>query len=333
MRVIFGLFICASLAWFGYWFIGSSAHEAAVKAWLDDRQNQGWVAEYSDIDVQGFPNRFDTTINDLYLADPNYGWAWIAPQFQILSLSYTPNHFITVWPATQVIATPHKKYNISNTDMRASLVFEPNSTLALDRSTLNIENLKITTSKDEESTIKSALLSTRQSETIEYAHDLAFDAKGFTPSKTLKAWIDPKSILPVLFETVSIKSTIAFDGPWDRTAIEGIKPILTGIDLASFNAQWGEMQLQATGNVTVDAEGYPTGKISIRAKNWQDMIRLVVASGALNASVGKSLEQGLSLLALLSGNKNTLDVPLSFSNRTMSLGPIPIGPAPRLKRY
>ena len=39
---------------------------------------------------------------------------------------------------------------------------------------------------------------------------------------------------------------------------------------------------------------------------------------------------GLSLFAMMTGNKNTLDVPLRFGNRIMSLGPIPIGKAPRL---
>lgn len=332
MRIIFSLLILGSVVWFGYWFIGSSAHEVAAKAWLDDRQNNGWVAEYSDLNVQGFPNRFDTTITDLNIADPHQGWAWVASQFQVLSLSYKPNHFIAVWPNTQIVSTPHKKYNISSSDMRASMVFEPNTTLAVDRITLTLENLKIATSADEESAISSAVFATRQSDTVEFAHDIAFDAKNFLPSKTIKSWIDPKSMLPAEFETVTVKLTAAFDAPWDRLAVEGRIPNLTQLDLATFDAKWGEMQLQATGKVAVDAQGYPTGNISVRAKNWQDMIELAISTGALDASTGRALEKGLSLVAMLSGNKNTLDVPLGFSNRIMSIGPFPIGPAPRLKR-
>ncbi len=332
MRIIFSLLFLASAVWFGYWFVGSSAHEAGAKAWLDDRQNNGWVADYSDLNVQGFPNRFDTTITDLNIADPNQGWAWIASQFQVLSLSYKPNHFIAVWPEAQVVSTPHKKYQINSSDMRASMVFEPNTTLAIDRITLTLENLKIATSADEQSAISSAVFATRQSDTLDFAHDIAFDAKNFLPSKTLKSLIDPKSLLPAEFETVTVKLTAAFDAPWDRLAVEGRKPNLTQLDLTSLDAKWGEMQLQATGQVAVDAQGYPTGNISVRAKNWQDMIELAISTGALDAATGRSLEKGLGLVALLSGNKNTLDVPLGFSNRIMSIGPIPIGPAPRLKR-
>ena len=332
MRTIIGIIFFATLAWFGYWFIGSSALETATKAWLQDRQEQGWITEYSALDVQGFPNRFDSTIMDFNLADPKYGWAWQAPLFQVLSLSYTPNQFTAVWPDTQTISTPYKKYNVSSEDMRASIVFLPNTTLALDRFRIFIKDLKIATSADEQSSFASADLSTRQSEDTAFAHDIAFNGKGFVPSKSLKAQIDPTSLLPAEFETVAIETTAHFDAPWDRIAIEATKPNLTRLDVAQFDAKWGEVQIQATGSVDVDANGYPTGKLSLRAKNWREMIQLAMASGALDATTGQSLETGLGLIAMLSGNKNTLDVPLSFANRVMSIGPIPIGPAPRLKR-
>jgi len=333
MRTVLGIFGFAVLAWFGYWFVGSNALETGLKAWLQDRQDSGWVADYSTLDVQGFPNRFDATVMDINLADPNYGWAWAAPEFQILTLSYTPNHFIAVWPHTQTISTPYEKNTLSSKDMRASFVFEPNTSLALKRATLTLQDLTIISGDGQQSAIASAVLATRQTDGVEFAHDIAFDAKGFTPSKSLKAALDPASILPAAFDTVSIRSTATFDAPWDRLAIEDVKPNLTRLDIASFGAKWGEVQLQATGSVTVDTLGYPTGSIAVRAKNWRSMIRLAVASGALDIATARSLEAGLGLIAMLSGNKNTLDVPLIFSNHIMSIGPVPIGAAPRLKRY
>jgi hypothetical protein len=333
MRTIIGILLVAILAWFGYWFIGSSALETATKTWLQDRQEQGWVAEYSELGVHGFPNRFDTTVVDFNLADPEYGWAWEAPEFQISTLSYTPNQFTAVWPDTQTISTPYKKYNISSKDMRASIVFVPDTTLALDRFRVFVKDLKIATSADEQSSFASADLSIRQSESITYAHDIALNAKGFIPSKSLKSIIDPQSILPASFETITLQSTATFDAPWNRTAVEDVKPNLTNLSITSFDAKWGGVQIQAAGDVSVDLDGYPKGKLSIRAKNWREMIQLAIASGAIDASTGQSLEIGLGLIAMLSGNSNTIDVPLSFSHRIMSLGPIPIGTAPRLKRY
>jgi hypothetical protein len=44
-----------------------------------------------------------------------------------------------------------------------------------------------------------------------------------------------------------------------------------------------------------------------------------------------TLESGLTLMAQMSGNPETLDVPLTFRNGRILLGPIPIGPAPILR--
>lgn len=330
--LVFGLLFIGSVLWFGYWFIASSAHETAVKKWLDERHVEGWVAEYTTLDVNGFPNRFDTTLTEFHLADPESGWAWMAPQFQISSLSYKPNHFIAVWPETQKISTPQKTYTVTSDDMRASLVFKPDQTLALDRATVTLENLKIVAGTSDESSIASAVFATRPADTAQFGHDIAFDAKNFVPSEKLKARLDPQSFMPATFETMSFKSVAVFDAPWDREAIETTKPNLTKLTIQDFNAQWGEIQLQAKGDLDIDTAGYPTGQLSVRAKNWQDMIKLAVSTGKLDSNLAQSLEVGLGLMSLLSGNKNTLDVPLTFSNRIMNLGPVPIGPAPRLKR-
>lgn len=332
MRILLGTCFAAALAWFGYWFIGSTAHETAAKSWLGDRQGAGWVVDYDTLSVQGFPNRFDTRITQFNIADPKAGWAWDAPDFMINSLSYKPNHFIAVWPQTQTVSTLHNTYQVKSTKMRSSLVFEPNTSLALDRATMTLNDIIITDKNNEVSKIGSAVLATRQDPDQAFAHDIAFNAKDMELAQGLKKWLDPDANLPTAFETFNLETTAQFDAAWDRVAIETQKPNLTRLDVDVFAAKWGAMELQGKGSVTVDAAGYPNGKLSIRAKNWRDMIALAVQSGALDASIARSVETGLSLLAMLSGNKETLDIPLSFSNRVMLLGPVPIGAAPRLRR-
>ena len=55
---------------------------------------------------------------------------------------------------------------------------------------------------------------------------------------------------------------------------------------------------------------------------------LSVAAGALSPGLAGALTDGLSLLSQLSGNPNTLDIPLGFRGGRVMLGPVPIGPAP-----
>ena len=290
----------------------------------------GWVAEYSDLVVQGFPNRFDAKVKGLHLADPNVGWAWTAPEFQMLALSYKPNHFIAVWPHEQKISSLHETITIETSDMRSSVVFSANTALALERTVLIMEDVTLTSSADWVSQMRKATLTTDRSQGSAFAYDIGFQADELKPAHIFKAIVDPDNALPDTFETVRVRTTAHFDAAWDRHAIEGNKPILTKLDIADLSANWGELDFQATGTLALDAQGYPTGKIAIRAKNWKDMINVGVSAGLIPAEIAGPLETGLGLVARLSGNPDTIDAPLQFSKRLMYLGPIPIGPAPQL---
>jgi hypothetical protein len=330
MRTLLAIILVAAFGWSAYWWVGSGAKQAAITGWLQERRDAGWVANYDQLDVRGFPNRFDTRVLNLELADPTSGWAWSAPEFQVLALSYQPNHIISVWPKQQTIASPYERITINSADMRASVLFEANTSLALDRTTLTIDGLELSSTKGWTSRMEKAVFATRQSAGEKFAHDIAFEAKNLVTAAPFKARIDPDNLLPDAFQTVSIKLTAAFDAPWDLAAVEGATPALTRLDIDALSAIWGSLELQAKGSLDVDRFGYPEGKIAVRARNWREMLRLAAASGAIGQTLADTLTSGLGLVARLSGNRNTLDVPLTFSDRTMSIGPIPIGPAPRL---
>lgn len=330
LRLLFGAVFLAVIGWAGYWFMGASAQESAVENWLSDRQADGWIAETQSLNVKGFPNRFDTEVKDLRLADPETGWAWSAPDFNIRQLSYQPNHLIVQLPQQQTLSSPAQTIEIETDEMRSSVVFQPSTDMALERFTAEFRDMVLKSSDGWASSIEEGVIATRSSETTEKAYDIAVDAKGFVPSDKLRAEIDRKGVLPEAFESLKIEATAAFDREWDRPAIEDNLPNLTGVKLDRSRAVWGALELQASGAVAVDELGYPTGKVTVRAKNWKDMITLAENTGALSRELARTLESGLSLLAMISGDGDFLEAPLSFGNRVMSIGPIPIGDAPRL---
>lgn len=330
MRLLILALLIASTGWAGYWVVGSGAQQSAIQTWLDDRDDDGWVANYKEVSVSGFPNRFDSTVTDLQLADPAYGWSWSAPHFNIMQLSYQPNHFIAVWPKSQTLSSPDGTTTITAEDMRASLVIEPDTQMALDRATITLKDLQLSGNKGWSSTVGEAVLATRQSEAEDHAHDIALTATNVAPSVAFKSRIDPQSSLPRQFETLDIQTTAAFDRPWDLNAVEGEKPVWHRLDVDKFVATWGDLDLRAYGSLELDRQGYPTGALDVTAKNWQQILDLLVAGEAITPDVGDMLETGLGLLTMFSGDKDTLEVPLRFSDRIMSLGPVPIGEAPRL---
>lgn len=329
MRALVWIIGIAAALWSGYWFVGSSGTETVLKSWLEDRRGAGWAVNYNSLDTVGFPNRFDTTLTGIELADPKTGVAWSAPMFQLLTLSYAPNHVIAVFPDTQRLSSPYEKLDIESRDMRASLVVEPDLALTLDRMTLTAEGARITSSAGWTTAVESVLLATRQNGDAQ-VHDVAFNTLGLTLPDPIKRALDPTGLLPMLVTEMKLDATISFDAPWDLDAIERRRPAITALALRDMSAAWGGLQVRVAGDLTVDAQGIPEGSLDVRAVNWRDMLEVLQANGTLPADLGPIAEAALNALANASGNPNTLDAPLNLRGGFIRLGPIPLGPAPRL---
>ena len=331
MRVLLAIVILAALAWSGWWFVQSTARDRAIEGWLAERRAAGWVAEAKDVRVRGFPNRVDTVVTDLSLSDPNAGWAWQADGLQVLSLSYKPHHVIAVLTGEQVLSTPYETVRATSDRLRGSVIFRPTPRLELDRMTFEIGNMALTGDAGWTATIGEAILATRQAaDGTPFAHDLAFNAESLVLPQQVVESFRADGILPAEIGPIALDSTLVFDRPWDRPALENDNPVLERVAIRDLSFTWGKLDLRGRGELGVDAEGFAEGRLDLRARNWEDMIAVAEAGGALNPTLGGALRSGLGLIARLSGDRNALEVPLDFSGGKARLGPIPIGPAPRL---
>ena len=333
MRWLLTLALAAAVLWSAYWYVASTGVRSGFEAWLEDRRAEGWVAEATDVSVAGFPNRIDTGFTSLTLADPETGLAWEAPYFQILALSYRPNHVIAVWPSEQRLATPFDKYDVTSEDMRASLVLEPSTDLALSRLTFTARGLGIALQATGERNTLSDLTLAAERVAADDApsYRLGLKGDGVAPSLPWRAKLDPGGSLPDSLDALNADITVTFDAPWDRLAIERARPQPRRIKVRLAEARWGQLELQLAGELTVNAAGLPEGQLTVKARNWREILQLGVKAGALPEGLAASLEDGLGLLAQLAGNPKTLDVPLDFARGRVFLGPIPLGPAPVLR--
>jgi hypothetical protein len=328
MRFILSLVLGLAVLWCGYWFIGSTNLRHHSEAWLQERRAEGWVAEGA-VTVAGFPNRFDMTLADLELADPSTGVAWTAPFFKVLALSYQPHHVIAIWPPNQRLAFPDHTLDIQSEHMRGSVKFYAGPSLELERSTVVIDGLQIRSTRSGDTQIPQARLAIEAQDTPA-TYRLGFETTGAAPSPFHLARLDPLGAMPKVINTLRLDASAQFDKPWDRSAVEQARPQFRHIDLKELRATWGNMDLRMAGAVDVDANGNLEGEIVIKAENWREMIQLAVNAGTLPADFQGMAETVLGGLAQMSGNPRSLDAPLNFARGRMRLGPLPLGPAPRL---
>ncbi len=328
-RLIAGVLVVA-LAWMSWWAFGSSALDRALTAWVEERRAEGWAADVADIDVAGFPNRFDTTLSDVRLADPDTGVAWSASFLQLLALAYKPHQVIAVLPGEHRLSTPLQTFTFTHDQARGSVFMEPKPSLPLERSTIIVDALEVASSLGWSATLEQGRFATEQVPARTNAHRFGAELTGFRPPNATRTLLDPAGLLPQAVERLRLDATIGFNAPWDRAAIETARPQIIDIDLSDLSAEWGTITFRAAGAITVDDRGTPSGEISIKAVDWRRLLELAVASGLVVETVAPTLERALEFLAALKGPSDTIDADLTLRAGKVFLGPIPIGDAPKI---
>ena len=330
MRLLIVAVLVLGGLWGGYWFVGSSALETATVAAFAAARDEGRVARYSSLSVEGFPSRFDLTINDIALGDPAAGIIWRAPFAQVLALSYTPYHIIAALPHSQTVELPGETLTLRSAKMEGSVIFVPTPALRLRTTTFIADSPALSSTAGWQVGLRQARFAARPVVGRDNAYEIGFEALDIAPGASLRATLDPAGTLPDAAEVIHIDADLAFDAPLDRHAGER-PPQLTALTLRDAHATWGPLSLFASGSLTVDATGRPEGRLTLRARNWRGMVAIAVALGALKPEIAPTVDNMLAELAKGSPDLRTVELPLVVRDGWMSFGPIPLGPAPRLR--
>ena len=328
MRALMAVVLALAALWGGYWFLGSRALERGAEAWFTDAASQGFVAERESLSVQGFPNRFDLTVTGLKLADLSTGFGWQAPFVQVFSLSYKPWHVIAALPNTQTVTTPFEDITLASTKLQASFIVKPQPSLPLDRIAVVGEAVHATSSLGWQVGAGTARFATRLADDTGLAHEIGVEVGDIAPDPALIAAVSEAG-LPALIDMFRIDAVATFSAPLDRFVADS-RPGVMAIDVRVVLFRWGELSLFAKGKIAADAAGLAEGRIDFRVENWRKALTVAVALGVITPEVAPTYQNGLTLLAAGSPDPGAIELPLIFANGRMSIGPLPLGPAPRL---
>ncbi|MFO7919979.1 MAG: DUF2125 domain-containing protein [Nioella sp.] len=326
LRMIAALAVLVSL----WWLAGSVVVPRLITGWLDQRAAAGWEVDHGRVETTGFPTRFETTLHGLTLADPFTGWAVRADRFDLHQASHRPQAIRAIWPEEHVFATPGERLTIRAGRLETLLHVRPLDNLALQRAETEMRALQIDSDLGWTGRLAEAEARIARREEAAPRYDITFDARGLVPADEVLRLIDPAATLPGAIEHLHVDGVAGFDRAWDLDALERARPAITRIELVRLRVDWGDLALEMSGDLDVDAAGLPTGELAVQARNWRRMLMLGAEAGALPAALRRTLDSGLGVLAGLSGRPENLDTTLRFAAGQVYLGPVPLGPAPRL---
>lgn len=329
MRRLTILVVVLALIYSAYWFIGATAAERGVQQAMDGLAEDGWQVSYDDISTRGFPSRFDTTISALDLTAPDGGLGFGTPFVQALALSYQPNHVIAAFPDTQTLRLGGQSIAVQTEGLRASAAVAADTALSLDNVTAQVGTARLTSDAGWSLTLDRAIAAVRAAGPAANTYDLYANTNALVLPETLRRLLNPLGLHPDQIANLSVETTVTLDRPIDRHALSALEldpPRVMALSLNAMTLQWGQMSITGNGDLTVSADGLPTGEITFTAINWRDMIGMAGAAGLIETGFDATLE---NLGAMLAQGQDRLDLALKFKDGRMSLGPIPLGSAPR----
>lgn len=326
MRALLWIVLTAAGVWGGYWWVGSSAVERGVTAWFDQAAQSGLVAQNDSVTVRGFPNRFDLTVEGLDLSDPATGLGWKAPFVQVFSMSWKPWHLIAALSPGQVIVLPDQSVTLDGLGMKGSVQLHPDANLGLYET--RFEAADVSVASDLGWTLSAAKAFGSTLELGPQSHRLGLSVQGLTPDAAFLGALTG-SDLPGVIETLHLDATAQFTAPLDRMAQQS-QPRLTDLTLADARLIWGALQITAEGDLRAGPDGLAVGEVAIKVAGWRRLPGVIAALGVVDPQMAPAMERALGVMAQAGADPEVLQMVLRCAAGQMSLGPFPLGPAPRL---
>ncbi len=299
--------------WGGYWFVGRGILRDQIATAVVAAEAEGWRIAWDDLGIGGFPNRFDTNVTEPDVTAPDGALRWHAPFLQVLALSYRPNEIIAVAPHQMTFEGPWGSVVVTSTDLRASGTVSLSASPDPRRGTLVGEAVGIDGGAWRLDMARAQLAARRAASPEGW--DVALDLSEIRPGGALAAALNPAGGSPESVDTLDVDATLVPEGA------------AYSLNLRRADLVWGALELDADGAIEVDVDGVPEGALSIELRGTEAALALLRGWGLVSEAQLPLLEAGLAGMAEDDG---AMRFDLTFANGQMRMGPIPLGPAPRL---
>ena len=320
MKALLAVVLVLAALYAGYWLVTVRALDAGLDRAITLAEDRGWQVEIAERETHGFPSRFDVTARDVTVTSPSGRLIWKSPVVQTAALSYAPNRVIATLPPAQTVEAGSQRIAVGSDGLRASLRLAASTDLGMANTTVEARRLDLASDAGWRLRGGTALAALRLADGTESDYDLHVDLADLSleiPGVDL-----PRS------GVLTFDGTVVTDRPLDRQALA--RPVLLErlvIDALSLEA--GPVGLQVSGTLDIDAAGFPVGELTLETRDWRESVPILVDLGLVSGRMEEMLQTALRFLA--PDATQPLQLPLVFSDGRMAIGPVPLGPAPRLR--
>ncbi|MEO3434131.1 DUF2125 domain-containing protein [Inquilinus sp. CAU 1745] len=327
---LFGLVIIA-VAYVGYWFYAASLVRSGIEDWIMAERQRGATVQAGDISITGFPFTINASSRDIAITRPD-GLMWEANGLTASALPWSWEKIdFTLTGGQRLVApgqpmitgtaqggegeawiSPEGRIIGFNVALDEVVVSAPQTAGTITLAGVDIGFHEVPSGEGE-----------GQPDLV-----MSLDAREAVLPQT------PLSTLGNRVESAGLGIRITAPVPQAARApmLEVWRDSGGEVLVDRLSLDWGPLSLDGEGRLTLDEELQPEGVLNARVAGFVELIDGLAAEGILEDRAASFAKAGLTLLAGPAGEDGTvrLAAPIVIENGHASLGPVPLGPVPRI---
>ncbi|WP_421857000.1 DUF2125 domain-containing protein [Oceanicaulis sp.] len=326
LYVPFGLLAVAVLVHAIYWVMMSGQIRQSAQTWIDDRIAAGYAIDYSTMTVRGYPFRFTLHLSDYEISAPADagGWRIAVDNGTASAQFYNLNHWIVGLNERVVLGTTVEgepaQYELRSEQARFSLITRNGVTRQIGAEITALQVQALSGPQPPTSAIERVAMTGRISETGDFLSGIIVEGLRFDDSRL----DDP--LQAAFGGTVQLYQLDSVLTEFDTLSLAGDPLAWTRADgrliIRQTRLDWGPAALTGAGEVTLDRQIRPAGRLSVVVSDPESLITALEDARLVYDEQGAALR----LAAMMAPRRDDgIALPFLLQDGGLFLGPARIG--------
>ena len=312
-----------SFIWTGYWAAMAYAVERGISLASDNPQVSGSEVRFEVASVTGYPKNFTIGITEIELGAKD-SFTWATQEVLVEAKSYQPNRINVDLSKPHSISGSLGSLEIDAELADLSVLFKPNLQLSLGSLEALFKNLALSFEGLPDAEVETMSARLDASPNTEKNYQLTAQIENLDLSNILVGLGSDYQT----FQNISLSAEAELSQPLDRLTMASGAPQLQMLLLREALINYGDISVLLDAKLVSNEAEALNGNINLTVQNWKTLFSLVKNLGYVEPDLEEFFYTILVNLAIQGGSEDTLTIPLTINNNTISFGALTLGVLP-----
>ena len=312
-----------SFIWTGYWAAMAYAVERGISLASENPQVSGSEVRFEVASVTGYPKNFTIGITEIELGAKDR-FTWATQEVLVEAKSYQPNRINVDLSKPHSISGSLGSLEIDAELADLSVLFKPNLQLSLGSLEALFKNLTLSFKGLPDAEVETMSARLDASPNTEKNYQLTAQIENLDLSNILVGLGSDYQT----FQNISLSAEAELSQPLDRLTMARGAPQLQMLLLREALINYGDISVLLDAKLVSNEAEALNGNINLTVQNWKTLFSLVKNLGYVEPDLEEFFYTILVNLAIQGGSEDTLTIPLTINNNTISFGALTLGVLP-----